>query len=705
MATNKITGLGAPTDDADAATKEYVDTAVGSGGISATSDEIGITNNTSATTGYVTWVEANSGYEPAKVTSTKLTFNASTGVLTSTGFAGSGAALTSIPNSALTNSTISGISLGSNLATLTFGTGLTAGGSSYNGSTGVTITAVAGSTSVAGILQLTDSTSSTSTSTAATPASVKTAYDLANAALPKSGGTMLGAIAMGTSKITGLGDPTNAQDAATKAYVDAAASGIDWKTSVRVATTTSGTLSTAYANGQAVDGVTLVTGDRILIKDQSTGSQNGIYTVNASGAPTRAIDADANAEVTSGFAVFVEEGTANADSGWVLTTNAPITVGTTSLTFVQFTGLGQVTAGVGLTKTGNTLDIDTVPVANGGTGQTSYTNGQLLIGNSTGNTLTKTTLTAGTNVTITNGTGSITISATDTDTNYYPTAVTMTGGTTAGPTVGLTMNTGTVTSAAIPSASASASGIVTTGAQTFAGTKTFSSTISGSISGNAATATTATDATNSTKLKVASDPGSGTFRVLFSATGDGTTNQTVYNAVGLYYNALDNTFGVSGPISAAGAIQGSSSGSFSGNLSTASSLTRSILAGGGSTTATFDNSGNLVRTTSSARYKQDIADADYAYADVLALEPKTFRLKDEVLADEDARTYGGFIAEEVDQLDSLKVFVNYLTQEDGNKIPDGINYGEMVAALVSAIKHQDSVIQALTARIETLEAK
>jgi hypothetical protein len=178
-----------------------------------------------------------------------------------------------------------------------------------------------------------------------------------DAKLALAGGTMTGAIAMGTNKITGLGTPTDATDAATKAYVDSAAQGIDWKASVRVATTATGTLASAFADGSTVDGVTLATGDRILIKNQATGSQNGIYVVQATGAPTRSTDADANAEVTSNFAVFVEEGTVNADSGWVLTNDGAVTVGTTELVFTQFTGLGQITAGTGLTKTGNTLNV------------------------------------------------------------------------------------------------------------------------------------------------------------------------------------------------------------------------------------------------------------------------------------------------------------------------------------------------------------
>lgn len=166
----------------------------------------------------------------------------------------------------------------------------------------------------------------------------------------KAGDTMTGALTLS-------GDPTNALHAATKQYVDATRTGLDFKDSVKVATTTAGTLATSFENGDVVDGYTLVTGDRILIKDQSSGSENGIYTVNASGAPTRATDADSNAEVTSGMYVWVENGTANANSAWVLSTTGTITLGTTALTFTQFSGLGQITAGAGLTKTGNTIDV------------------------------------------------------------------------------------------------------------------------------------------------------------------------------------------------------------------------------------------------------------------------------------------------------------------------------------------------------------
>ena len=159
-------------------------------------------------------------------------------------------------------------------------------------------------------------------------------------------------VSLNSQKISNLADPAAAQDAATKAYVDATRQGLDVKDSVRAATTANITLSAT----QTVDGVALVAGDRVLVKDQSTASANGIYVV-AAGAWVRATDADTSAKVTGGMFTFVEEGTANADTGWVLTTNNPITLGTTSLAFTQFSGAGQVAAGAGLTKTGNSLDV------------------------------------------------------------------------------------------------------------------------------------------------------------------------------------------------------------------------------------------------------------------------------------------------------------------------------------------------------------
>jgi len=159
------------------------------------------------------------------------------------------------------------------------------------------------------------------------------------------------AIAASGQKITGLADPTDAQDAATKAYVDAARTGLDVKASVRVATTANITLS----GTQTIDGVSLIAGDRVLVKNQSTASENGIYDV-AESTWARSADANTSAEVTSGMFTFVTAGTANDNSGWVLTTNDPITLDTTNLTFAQFSGAGSIDAGDGLTKTGNTLN-------------------------------------------------------------------------------------------------------------------------------------------------------------------------------------------------------------------------------------------------------------------------------------------------------------------------------------------------------------
>lgn len=108
---------------------------------------------------------------------------------------------------------------------------------------------------------------------------------------------------------------------------------VGYKRSVRVATTLNGALATAFANGQTIDAIVLATGDRILIKDQTAGAENGIYTVNASGAPTRATDANADAHMVAGLMVYVREGAANAKGTWKLTTTGAITLGTTSLTF------------------------------------------------------------------------------------------------------------------------------------------------------------------------------------------------------------------------------------------------------------------------------------------------------------------------------------------------------------------------------------
>lgn len=215
----------------------------------------------------------------------------------------------------------------------------------------------------------------------------------------------------------------NTSTLALKSYVDeqvqASALGLDVKQSVRVATTENITLS----GTQTIDGVSLAAGDRVLVKNQTTGSENGIYVVVDGGSWTRATDADSDAEVTAGLFTFVAEGSSYADTGWVISTNDDITVGTTAITFTQFSGAGQYTGGAGLTLTGTTFDVvgtsnrivvnadsididanyvgqssittvgtistgtwngDTVSVAYGGTGATTLASGEYLKGNGTG---------------------------------------------------------------------------------------------------------------------------------------------------------------------------------------------------------------------------------------------------------------------------------------------------------------------------------
>jgi len=172
-----------------------------------------------------------------------------------------------------------------------------------------------------------------------------------------SGATFTGAVVLAA-------DPSTALGAATKQYVDSLAEGLHVHASVVAATTANITLATAVENGDTLDGVTLATGNRILVKNQSTASENGIYVVAASGAPSRATDFDAPAEIDGGDFVFVTGGTVNDNTGWVQT-NIVGTVGTDAIAFSQFAGAGTVTAGTNVSVTGNQVSVINDPTFSG----------------------------------------------------------------------------------------------------------------------------------------------------------------------------------------------------------------------------------------------------------------------------------------------------------------------------------------------------
>lgn len=215
------------------------------------------------------------------------------------------------------------------------------------------VTAASGNTTIAGTLGVTGATTLSSTLGV-------TGNTTIGGTLGVTGVITAGAnIDANSHKIVNLAEPTADSDAATKYYVDAARSGLDIKNSVRAATTANITLS----NTQTIDGVALSNGDRVLVKDQTTASENGIYVV-ASGSWSRSTDADQPAELNPGTFVFIEEGSVNSDTGFVVVSDGALVIGTDAIEWTLFSTSGTLIAGNGLSKNGYTLEVNVA--ANGG---------------------------------------------------------------------------------------------------------------------------------------------------------------------------------------------------------------------------------------------------------------------------------------------------------------------------------------------------
>lgn len=319
---------------------------------------------------------------PSSLANAELAFNEQTNILYyGTGTGGAGGTATSViaiaGNGAFvdtsTDQTIGGnktfsntvaASISGNAATAT--KWATARNLSLTGDGTATLTAVDGTANVSSALTLATVNSNVGTYTKITV----NAKGLATAASQASLSDLsspTGSFSMGSQLLTNVLDPVNAQDAATKNYVDNVAQGLDVKASCLVATTANITLS----GTQTIDGVAVVAGNRVLVKNQSTASQNGIYVV-AAGSWSRSTDADTWAELVSAF-TFVEKGTTQADTGWVCTVDSGGTLGSTAVTWAQFSNAGTYTAGTGLTLTGGQFSITNTAVTAGSYGGASKT--------------------------------------------------------------------------------------------------------------------------------------------------------------------------------------------------------------------------------------------------------------------------------------------------------------------------------------------
>ena len=319
---------------------------------------------------------------PSTLANAELAFNEASDILYyGTGTGGAGGSATSVIAIAgsgafvdlSTNQTIGGTKTFSNTITGsitgnagTATTWATARDLSLTGDATATLASVDGSANVSAALTLATVNSNVGTFTKVT-VNGKGLVTAATAATLADLGATSADFSMNGYKITNLADPTSDQDAATKYYVDSVAQGLDVKASVKAATTANITLSGA----QTIDGVSIVAGDRVLVKNQTNQADNGIY-VAASGAWARSADANTWAELVSAY-TFVESGSTYADTGWVCTVNQGGTLGTTPITWSQFSGAGTYVAGTGLTLAGNTFSITNTAVTAGSYGSASNT--------------------------------------------------------------------------------------------------------------------------------------------------------------------------------------------------------------------------------------------------------------------------------------------------------------------------------------------
>lgn len=378
-------------------------TSVSLGGTAATVAGLTLTSPTIATI-------INTGTLTLPTLTDTLVARTTTDTLTNKSMSGAANTFTNIPNSALTNSTISGVSLGSNLFTLTIGTGLT--GTSYNGSSAVTVAIDSTVATLTGTQTLTNKTISGSSNTLT---------NIGNSSLTNSSVTVgTTAISLGSSSLTLAGltsvevtqDPTTALQLATKQYVDnTAAAGLTAHPAVQVATTQTLAAQTGgvvvYNNGASgvgatltltvalttLDGYSLSNGDRILVKDEANQAHNGVYTWATGGLVlTRATDANSygpgSTQLSEGDYFFVQNGTVNKGNSYVCATVGTITFGTTAIIFNQFSTSQVYTGTSPIVITGTVISLNTVPVNLGGTNITSYTAGDLLYASAT-TTLTK----------------------------------------------------------------------------------------------------------------------------------------------------------------------------------------------------------------------------------------------------------------------------------------------------------------------------